>query len=180
MFVILPPTVHAHFSVSFLCLHSTVLCLSPGARTRAFALEKCCPTSTQPLLQLHLVLSHNNPWLLSTILGCYYQQPMVGFTAKQLSYLGHAHQPLYLLGFYSIADCLPPFSHDLFTSTLLNNGISLLSLGLLGMGKPVYLTAFMYLNQFLPGLGRCRKRRSTLTFRKGLKDRKICFFPQRC
>lgn len=95
----------------------------------------------------------NNPWLLLPTAH--------GWLHSQTSYLGHAHQPLYLLGFYSIADCLPPFSHDLFISTLLNNGISLLSLGLLGMGKPVYLTAFMYLNQFLPGLGRCRKRRST-------------------
>lgn len=82
--VLIPPAVLAHFSISFLCLHWTVLCLSPGTRTRTFALEKRCPTSTQPLLQTHLVLSHNNPWLLSTILGSYYQQSMVGFTSKQL------------------------------------------------------------------------------------------------
>lgn len=137
-----PPSSACHFSISFLCLHWTVLCLSPGTRTRTFALEKRCPTSTQPLLQTHLVLSHNNPCLLSTILGSYYQQSMVGFTSKQLSAFGTCTSASYLLCFYTIADCLLPFSHDLFTSTLLNNGISLLSLG---MGKPVYLSAFMYL-----------------------------------
>lgn len=61
-------TVHAHFSVSFSCLHSTVLCLFPSARTRAFVPAECCPSS----------VCHSCPdtscffsqaWLLPTILG---------------------------------------------------------------------------------------------------------------
>lgn len=135
-----PPTVCAHFSISFLFLHWTVLCLSPETRARMFALEKCCPISTypyMPYLQPYLVLSHNNPWLLSTILGCYYEQSVVGFTAKEPTAFGTCTSASYLLGFYTIADCLPP-SLGLFTSTPLNHQISLLSLGLLGMYLCIY------------------------------------------
>lgn len=46
-----------------------VLCSSPGARTRTFVPEMCCPTSLWPLLQPHPPLSQgiitNNSWLLS-------------------------------------------------------------------------------------------------------------------
>lgn len=46
-----------------------VLCSSPGAKTRTFVPEMCCPTSLWPLLQPHPVLSQciitNNSWLFS-------------------------------------------------------------------------------------------------------------------
>lgn len=114
-----PPRVCAHFSISFLCLPWTVLCLSPGTRTRTFAPEKGCPISARLLLQPHLVFSHHNPCLFSTILGCYYQQSMVGFTAKELWAFGTCTSASYLLGFHTIAAYLSPFSHYLFISTLL-------------------------------------------------------------
>lgn len=56
-----------------------VLCLSPGTRTRTFVPGKCCLPPHSPLLQPHPAPSHN--MLLPAILGCYYQQPLVGSTA---------------------------------------------------------------------------------------------------
>lgn len=65
-----PPTVLAHFSTSFLHFCCTVLCLSPGIRSRTFVPEKCCPISSHILFfltvwyYLHsLCVKTNNPWL---------------------------------------------------------------------------------------------------------------------
>lgn len=50
----IPYIVLVHFSTSFLCFHSIVLGLSPGARTGFLVPEKCC-------LPLHGLQSHPNP-----------------------------------------------------------------------------------------------------------------------
>lgn len=65
-----PPTLLAHFSTSLLHLCCTVLCLSPGDRSRIFVPEKCCPISSHILFflavwyYLHpLFVNTNSPWL---------------------------------------------------------------------------------------------------------------------
>lgn len=64
--------VYAHLSTFF--LPCTMFCLSPGARTRTFIPEKCCPTSLGPLLQPQPVLFQYY----------YYKQSLGGSTALWL------------------------------------------------------------------------------------------------
>lgn len=92
-----PATIHSHFTTSCLNLCWVVLWLSPG--TRMFFIEECCPRSTWPLLWPYFVISHsvitNSPWLLATILVCYYQQSWLGSSASQCWCLRHAPALIY-------------------------------------------------------------------------------------
>lgn len=84
------PTVHAHFLVAFLCLHCSVLYLSPQAAAKMFVPEKYCPTSvwspspaTSCSLPQHVTTKI--PWLLPKILVSYYPHSLVGYMAIQVS-----------------------------------------------------------------------------------------------
>lgn len=70
-------TVHVCFSTSFLCLHSIVLGLSPGARIRFLDPEMSC-------LPLYGLQSHSNPLApeLPVILVSIYEKLMIPFNPK--------------------------------------------------------------------------------------------------